>query len=74
MKLCTDCKHHSNEKGIDYCGAFIDPVNGRPGAFADVERRGAGLTTGCGADGKRWEPKPQEVSFFRKLFVLTFGV
>lgn len=56
-KFCKDCKHYSLEWAQHRCGFVRDPISGGPGAFADIERKGAGHRTGCGSDGRRFEPK-----------------
>lgn len=64
LKFCKDCKHYRRRWGWAMCNAVREPVTGGPGAFADIQRRPNGLTTDCGPEAKRFEPKPPRRGFF----------
>lgn len=61
MKLCKDCVHYSKNGAYDLCDFVKSPIDGEAGAFADLERIGLGLKTGCGREGKHFDQKPVKV-------------
>lgn len=73
VNLCKDCKYHRasgilfmREPGFDKCARVRSRINGKVGAFCDVERGDYAPLDVCGPDGKYFEPKPARVSFWKR--------
>ncbi len=66
-KLCCECEHYRNSflPSHPRCNRIIDPVEGGPGEWCDIERRNP---NGCGEGGEFWQKKEHVLLRFWKWF------
>lgn len=66
MKLCKDCRFCETNPlragrdvyGGAKCAKKINPVDGTPAGYCEIERHDYGWRkTGCGSSGRYWEPR-----------------